>query len=199
MFLVKLFIKKNNINIENELKSECELIKRLLEELKKSESNTAQKLNLAAEIEIEYSKINNSAGEYFLKNKYLPFYWQDLYNINFRLKNIFDSAAYCINIQKFSPNVIKLLEIEICVLNNFINFFNEYLKNPKYSREVLINNRFLFKQFKSSYSESISKEKIDSFEKVLMFSDYFHNLKIVSEQNEMINLNMNKILVSTNN
>ncbi|MBP7654040.1 hypothetical protein KA977_11495, partial [Candidatus Dependentiae bacterium] len=138
--------------------------------------------------------INN----YFNQKQSLPFYWQDLFSINYRLKNIFDSIIGCTHINQFGPKLLKLFNIETEIIKNFNCFFEEYLNNIKYSREILTNNQLLFKQFKENYFSYISSERIDSSEKIVWFSEYFHNLKIISEQNEMINNNMNKILISSN-
>ena len=132
----KLFKRKNQINIEKDLKTECELINKLMDGLQNKSADEKEKINLAADIELAYSKVNNSINNYFNQKQSLPFYWQDLFSINYRLKNIFDSIIGCTHINQFGPKLLKLFNIETEIIKNFICFLEEYLKNIKYSREI---------------------------------------------------------------
>lgn len=134
------------------------------------------------------------------KKYYLPFYWEDMFEVYSNLKKIFAilqtyHAEKRIYKTRFSFS--HFLELEGRVLNNVKCFFQEYLANRKYSEELLKNNQHELKNFVRLYYHgiaSISQEQVQSH----ITSRLLESFLEINTVNNTIQDLLQKILIGTN-
>ena len=99
---------------------------------------------------------------------YLPFYWEDMYEVYSNLKKIvaiLQTYATERRIYKVNYSFSHFFELEDHILENVAEFFREYLGNRKYAGELLKNNQHELKDFIRLYYQgiaSISREQAQS-------------------------------------
>jgi len=134
------------------------------------------------------------------KKYYLPFYWENIFEVYSNLKKIFSIlhtyyAERRIYKTRFSSN--HFLELEGRVLENVKCFFQEYLTNRKYSEELLKNNQHELKNFTRLYYHgiaSIAQEREQSH-----FTSRLLELFLeINAVNSTIQDLLQKILIETN-
>lgn len=134
------------------------------------------------------------------KKYYLPFYWENIFEVYSNLKKIFSvlHTYYTerrIYKARFSFN--HFLELEGRALDNVKCFFQEYLTNRKYSEELLKNNQHELKNFTRLYYHgiaSIAQEREQSH-----FTSRLLELFLeINAVNSTIQDLLQKILIETN-
>jgi hypothetical protein len=134
------------------------------------------------------------------KKYYLPFYWEDMFEVYSNLKKIFailQTYHAEKRIYKAHFSFCHFLELEGRVLNNVKCFFQEYLTNRKYSEELLKNNQHELKNFVRLYYHgiaSISQEQVQSH----ITSRLLESFLEINTVNNTIQDLLQKILIGTN-
>lgn len=134
------------------------------------------------------------------KKYYLPFYWEDMYEVYSNLKKILSilQTFYAEKrIYKTRFSFSHFLELEGRILENIKCFFQEYLHNRKYGEELLKNNQHELKNFVRLYYQgiaSISREQVQSH----MTSRLLEVFLDINAVNSSIQDVLQKILVGTN-
>ena len=134
------------------------------------------------------------------KKYYLPFYWEDMFEVYSNLKKIFAilHTFYAERrIYKTRFSFYHFLELEGRVLENVKCFFQEYLTNRKYSKELLKNNQHELKNFTRLYYHgiaSISQEREQSH----ITSRLLELFLEINTVNSTIQDLLQKILIGTN-
>ncbi len=134
------------------------------------------------------------------KKFYLPFYWEDMFEVYSNLKKIFATLqAYYAEkrIYKARFSFYHFLELEGRVLENVKCFFQEYLTNRKYSKELLKNNQHELKNFVRLYYygiASISQEQAQPH----ITSRLLELFLEINTVNNTIQDLLQKILIGTN-
>ncbi|UCF96331.1 MAG: hypothetical protein JSV89_14270 [Spirochaetaceae bacterium] len=134
------------------------------------------------------------------KRYYLPFYWEDMFEIYSNLKKIFAILqAYSTEKRIYKPHFSfsHFFELEYRVLENMRSFFQEYLTNRKYAEELLKNNLHELKNFARLYYHgiaSIGREQGQSH----ITSRLLEVLLEINTVNNTIQDLLQKILIGTN-
>jgi hypothetical protein len=134
------------------------------------------------------------------KKYYLPFYWEDLYEVYSNLKKIvaiLQTYSTEKRIYKVRFSFSHFLELEDRILENVVEFFREYLCNRKYTGELLKNNQHELKNFVRLYYQgiaSISREQAQSH----ITSRLLEILLEINAVNSTIQDLLQKILIGTN-
>lgn len=134
------------------------------------------------------------------KKYYLPFYWEDMYEVYSNLKKILAILQTYYTekrIYKVRFSFSHFLELEDRILENAIEFFQEYLHNRKYAGELLKNNQHELKNFVRLYYQgiaSISREQAPSH----ITSRLLEVFLDINAVNNTIQDLLLKILVGTN-
>jgi hypothetical protein len=134
------------------------------------------------------------------KKYYLPFYWEDMFEVYSNLKKIFAILQTYFTekrIYKSRLSFSHFLELEDRVLENIKCFFEEYLSNRKYAEELLKNNQHELQNFVRLYYHgiaSISREDAQSHST----SRLLEILLEINTVNNTIQDLLQKILIGTN-
>ena len=134
------------------------------------------------------------------KKYYLPFYWEDMYEVYSNLKKIvaiLQTYSTEKRIYKVRFSFSHFLELEDRILENVVEFFREYLGNRKYTGELLKNNQHELKNFVRLYYQgiaSISREQAQSH----ITSRLLEILLEINAVNSTIQDLLQKILIGTN-
>jgi len=134
------------------------------------------------------------------KKYYLPFYWENIFEVYSNLKKIFSIlhtyyAERRIYKTRFSSN--HFLELEGRVLENVKCFFQEYLSNRKYSEELLKNNQHELKNFTRLYYHGIASIAQEG-EQSHITSRLLELFLEINTVNNTIQDLLQKILIETN-
>ncbi len=134
------------------------------------------------------------------KKYYLPFYWENIFEVYSNLKKIFSIlhtyyAERRIYKTRFSSN--HFLELEGRVLENVKCFFQEYLTNRKYSEELLKNNQHELKNFTRLYYHGIASIAQEG-EQPHITSRLLELFLEINTVNSTIQDLLQKILIGTN-
>jgi len=136
-----------------------------------------------------------------LDKKYcLPFYWEDIFEVYSNLKKIFSGlhtyyAERRIYQAPFSFD--RFLELEGLVMENTKCFFQEYLTNRKYSKELLKNNQHELKNFNRLYYHGIASIG-QARERLYIISRILKLFLEINTVNSSIQDLLQKILIETN-
>jgi hypothetical protein len=134
------------------------------------------------------------------KKYYLPFYWEDMFEVFSNLKKIFSILqTYSTEkrIYQSQQTFSHFLELEERVLENVRCFIGEYLSNRKYAEELLKNNQHELQNFVRLYYHgiaSISREDAQSH----VTSRLLEILLEINTVNNTIQDLLQKILIGTN-
>jgi hypothetical protein len=134
------------------------------------------------------------------KKYYLPFYWEDMYEVYSNLKKIVAILQTYFTekrIYKSRYSFSHFFELEDRILENVLEFFREYLSNRKYARELLKNNQHELKNFVRLYYQgiaSISREQAQSPTTSRLLEIFLE----VNTVNSAIQDLLQKILIGTN-
>ena len=141
--------------------------------------------------------------EHFLqsldKKYYLPFYWEEMFEVYSNLKKIFavlQTYATEKRIYQSRDKFAHFLELEERVLENIKSFIREYLSNRKYAEELLKNNRHELQNFTRLYYHgiaSISRDDAQSY----ATSRLLEILLEINNINNTIQDLLQKILIGT--
>jgi len=171
--LIASFLKKR-IRIEERLKEEIEIVLKLIDYLIKMRKNEKAENKLASVLEIEAEMENHydSFLQSIDKKYYLPFYWEEIYDLYMKIKKVFSSLLLYFNrrhILEDTQIFDTFLTTEIKVLNNISLFFDEYISNRKYVQELLKNNGILIKQLSHMHLQIISNTIFESRDSLLKY------------------------------
>ena len=134
------------------------------------------------------------------KKYYLPFYWEDMYEVYSNLKKIvaiLQTYATEKRIYKVRFTFSHFFELEDRILDNVVEFFREYLGNRKYAGELLKNNQHELKNFVRLYYQgiaSISREQAQSHITSRLLEIFLE----INTVNSAIQDLLQKILIGTN-
>jgi hypothetical protein len=134
------------------------------------------------------------------KKYYLPFYWEDVYEVYSNLKKIVAILQTYSTEKRIYKNRISFLhffELEDRILENVLEFFREYLSNRKYACELLKNNQHELKNFVRLYYQgiaSISREQAQSHITSRLLEIFLE----INTVNSAIQDLLQKILIGTN-
>ena len=141
--------------------------------------------------------------EHFLqsldKKYYLPFYWEEMFEVYSNLKKIFavlQTYATEKRIYHSRKKFNHFLELEERILENVKSFIREYLSNRKYAEELLKNNRHELQNFTRLYYHgiaSISRDDAQSY----ATSRLLEILLEINNINNTIQDLLQKILIGT--
>ena len=141
--------------------------------------------------------------EHFLqsldKKYYLPFYWEEMFEVYSNLKKIFavlQTYATEKRIYHSRKKFNHFLELEERILENVKSFIREYLSNRKYAEELLKNNRHELQNFTRLYYHgiaSISRKDAQSY----ATSRLLEILLEINNINNIIQDLLQKILIGT--
>lgn len=171
--LIASFLKKR-IRIEERLKEEIEIVLKLIDYLIKMRKNEKAENKLASVLEIE-AKMENHYDSFLQsidRKYYLPFYWEEIYDLYMKIKKVFSSLLLYFNrrhILEDTQIFDTFLTTEIKVLNNISLFFDEYISNRKYVQELLKNNGILIKQLSHMHLQIISNTIFESRDSLLKY------------------------------
>jgi hypothetical protein len=134
------------------------------------------------------------------KKYYLPFYWEDMFEVYSNLKKIFAilqtySAEKRIYQSRLSFS--HFLELEDRILGNVKCFIEAYLSNRKYAEELLKNNRHELQNYVRLYYHgiaSIGRQQAQSH----ITSRLLEVLLEINAVNNIIQDLLQKILIGTN-
>jgi len=156
-----------------------------------------KKLDQVLGIELDFENTFQDFNDQLRNGFSIPFYWEDLYSIGVCLRKIFNLLIMYYNkslIYKNSISFKVLLNIQLELFDNIKCFFNEYLENKKYARELLKNNRHQLKGSLRSYFDIVNIRIHDT----PAFSGFYEIREVfekIIEENENIHNLMNKILI----
>ena len=134
------------------------------------------------------------------KKYYLPFYWEDMFEVYSNLKKIvaiLQTYSTEKRIYKIRFSFSHFFELEERILENVLEFFREYLSNRKYAAELLKNNQHELKNFVRLYYQgiaSISREQAQSH----ITSRLLEILLEINTVNSAVQDILQKILIGTN-
>ena len=156
-----------------------------------------KKFDMVLGLEVDFENAFQGFNDQLKNRFYVPFYWEDLYSIGVCLRKIFNLLIMYYNKALIYRNEISyrvLLKTHLELFDNTKSFLREYLKNRKYSQELLKNNRHLLKSYLRSYFELVNSRLQDthSFERFYEIRELFE--KMITEHENINNL-LNKILI----
>jgi len=156
-----------------------------------------KKFDVVLGLEVDFENAFQGFNDQLKNRFYVPFYWEDLYSIGVCLRKIFNLLIMYYNKALIYRNEISyrvLLKTHLELFDNTKSFLREYLKNRKYSQELLKNNRHLLKSYLRSYFELVNSRLQDthSFERFYEIRELFE--KMITEHENINNL-LNKILI----
>jgi len=156
-----------------------------------------KKFDMVLGLEVDFENAFQEFTDQLKNRFYVPFYWEDLYSIGACLRKIFNLLIMYYNKALIYRNEISyrvLLKTHLELFDNTKSFLREYLKNRKYSQELLKNNRHLLKSYLRSYFELVNSRLQDthSFERFYEIRELFE--KMITEHENINNL-LNKILI----
>ncbi len=198
--LIASFLKKR-LRIEEKVKEETEIVLKLINYLikmrkyKKAENGLASVLEIEAEMENHYDSFLLSID----KKYYLPFYWEEIYDLYMKIKKVFSSLLLYFNrrhILEDTQVFNTFLTTEIKVMNNIGLFFDEYISNRKYVRELLKTNGTLIKQLSHIHLQIISNTIFESENSLLKYR-LVEVLENITVTNHSIQDLLNKILLTS--
>ncbi len=198
--LIASFLKKR-IRIEEKVKEETEIVLKLIDYLikmrkyEKTETELASILEIEAEMENHYESFLQSID----KRCYLPFYWEEIYDLYMKIKKVFSSLLLYFNrrhILEDTQVFNTFLTTETKVMNNIGLFFDEYISNRKYVQELLRNNGTLIKQLSHMHLQIISNTIFESEDSLLKYR-LVEVLENIAVTNHSIQDLLNKILLTS--
>jgi len=157
---------------------------------------TEAMLDLQLQLEDGYALFLRSLD----KKYYLPFYWEDMFEVYSNLKKIFallQTYSTEKRIYKSSFSFSHFLELEARVLENIKCFIGEYVRNRKYAGELLKNNQYELQNFVRLYYHGIASISRDQARSHLT-SRLLEVLLEINAVNNVIQDLLQKILIGTN-
>ena len=194
------FVKKRAA-IEIKIKDETVIIEKLLDFLINlgKRGITAKDMVTVLELEAEMENHYNSFLQSIDKKQYLPFYWEELYDLYMEIKKIFNSLIMYFN----KRNVLEDTEIfnsflttQKEVMKNITLFFDEYISNRKYIKELLKNNGVTIKTLSKIHLKIIGNTVFESKDSLLKYR-IIEILESISNIDYTIQDLLNKILLTS--
>jgi hypothetical protein len=193
---------RQRIKLDDYLVAGIDILHKLVQLLLviKQEGADSEQTDEILDLELRFEDSFTRFLESLDKKYYLPFYWEDMYEVYSNLKKIFailQTYSTEKRIYKIRFSFSHFLEMEDRILQNVIEFFREYLGNRKYAGELLKNNRHELKNFVRLYYQgiaSISREQTQSHITSRLLEIF---LEINTVNNTIQDL-LHKILIGTN-
>ncbi len=199
--LVKVLFRQR-IKLEEYLFAGIKVLQELVEMLltTKQDGQDHDHADRMLDLEVTFEDSFSLFLESLDKKYYLPFYWEDIYEVYTNLGKIFATLHVYYTEQRifktrFSFN--HFLEMEGRVLENMKYYLKEYMSNRKYSQELLKNNQHELKNFSRLYYHGIASisEEGERSHVTLRLLELFLKINTV---NATIQSLLQKILIETN-
>jgi hypothetical protein len=164
------------------------------------QSADSEQSDETVELELQFEDSFGCFLQSLDKKYYLPFYWEDMYEVYSNLKKlvaILQTYATEKRIYKVHFSCSHFFELEDRILENVTEFFREYLGNRKYAGELLKNNEHELKNFVRLYYQgiaSISRGQVQSH----ISSRLLEICLEINTVNSAIQDLLQKILIGTN-
>ena len=191
---------RQRIKLDDYLIDGIDILRKLVELLLNLERGEAEQTNGMLDLELLFE----DSIEHFLqsldKKFYLPFYWEDMYEVYTSLNKIFATLqAFATEKRIYNArfSFTRFLELEDRILDNVRCFFQEYMGNRKYAGELLKNNQHELKDFVRLYYQgivSISREQLQSH----VTSRLLEHFLEINALNTRVHDLLQKILIGTN-
>ena len=191
---------RQRIKLDDYLIDGIDILRKLVELLLNLERGEAEQTNGMLDLELLFE----DSIEHFLqsldKKFYLPFYWDDMYEVYTNLKKIFVALqAFATEKRIYNArfSFTRFLELEDRILDNVRCFFQEYMGNRKYAGELLKNNQHELKDIVRLYYQgivSISREQLQSH----VTSRLLEHFLEINALNTRVHDLLQKILIGTN-
>ncbi|MCD6122430.1 MAG: hypothetical protein J7K04_11385 [Spirochaetales bacterium] len=198
--LIYSFVKKR-AHIEVKIKEETVIVEKLIDFLIKlsGQPNTEKDIVTILELEAEMADHYSLFLQSIDKKQYLPFYWEEIYDLYMDIKKIFNFLILYFN----KRNVLEDTEIFNAFLNtqkgvmkNIVLFFDEYISNRKYVRELLKNNNTIIKTLSKMHLKIIGNTIFESRDSLLKYR-IIEILESISTIDYTIQDLLNKILLTS--
>ena len=198
--LIGSFVKKRT-HIEVKIKEVTAIVEKLIDSLVKlgGRANTKKDMVTILELEAEMEDHNSLFLQSIDKKQYLPFYWEEIYDLYMEIKKIFNFFILYFN----KRNVLEDTEIfntflitQKGVMKNITLFFDEYISNRKYVRELLKNNNNAIKTLSTIHLKIISNTIFESKDSLLKYR-IIEILESISTIDYTIQDLLNKILLTS--
>ena len=193
---------RQRIKLDDYLIAGIEVLQKFLQSLLGSEpgsSDTEQTeamLDLQLQLEDGYALFLRSLD----KKYYLPFYWEDMFEVYSNLKKVFATLqTYSTEKRIYQSHYpfSHFFELEDRVLGNVSCFIGEYLSNRKYAEELLKNNQHELQNFVRLYYHGIASINREAAQSHFTLRLLEILLEINTVNNTIQDL-LQKILIGTN-
>jgi hypothetical protein len=195
------FLFRQRIRLDDFIITGIDIVRKLVRLLLISEPGTdAGQSDEIMDLDLQFEDSFTCFLQSLDKKYYLPFYWEDMYEVYSNLKKIvaiLQTYSTEKRIYKIRFSFSHFFELEDRILENVLEFFRDYLSNRKYAGELLKNNQHELKGFFRLYYQgiaSISREQARSH----ITSRLLGILLEINTVNSAIQDLLQKILIGTN-
>jgi hypothetical protein len=192
---------RQRVKLDDYIITGIDILRKLIHWLSNSESSTdSEQSDEILDFELQFEESFSQFLQSLDKKYYLPFYWEDMYEVYSNLKKIvtiLQTYAVEKRIYKVHYSFSHFLKFEDRILENILEFFRDYLSNRKYAGELLKNNQHEIKNFVRLYYQgiaSLSREQAQSH----TISRLLENFLEINTVNNTIQDLIQKILIGTN-
>jgi uncharacterized protein Yka (UPF0111/DUF47 family) len=192
---------RQRIKLDDYIITGIDILRKLVHlQLNSKQGTDSEQSDEILDLELQFEDSFNDFLQSLDKKYYLPFYWEDMYEVYSNLKKIvaiLQTYSTEKRIYKVRFSFSHFLELEDRILENVVEFFREYLGNRKYTGELLKNNQHELKNFVRLYYQgiaSISREQAQSH----ITSRLLEILLEINAVNSTIQDLLQKILIGTN-
>jgi len=151
---------RQRIKLDDYIITGIDILRKLVHLLLISKQSTdSEQSDETVELELQFEDSFGCFLQSLDKKYYLPFYWEDMYEVYSNLKKlvaILQTYATEKRIYKVRFSCSHFFELEDRILENVTEFFREYLGNRKYAGELLKNNEHELKNFVRLYYQGIA-------------------------------------------
>lgn len=192
---------RQRIKLDDYIISGIDILRKLVHQLLISKQGAdSEQSDEIIDLELQFEDSFGCFLQSLDKKYYLPFYWEDMYEVYSNLKKIvaiLQTYATEKRIYKVRFTFSHFFELEDRILDNVVEFFREYLGNRKYAGELLKNNQHELKNFVRLYYQgiaSISREQAQSHITSRLLEIFLE----INTVNSAIQDLLQKILIGTN-
>ena len=192
---------RQRIKLDDFIITGIDIVRKLVRLLLISEPGTdAEQSDEIMDLDLQFEDSFTCFLQSLDKKYYLPFYWEDMFEVYSNLKKIvaiLQTYSTEKRIYKIRFSFSHFFELEERILENILEFFREYLSNRKYAAELLKNNQHELKNFVRLYYQgiaSISREQAQSH----ITSRLLEILLEINTVNSAVQDILQKILIGTN-
>lgn len=195
------FLGKKRATIDTKVKEETVIVEKLIDFLIKlgSRNNTEKDIVTILELEAEMEDHAILFLQSIEHKHYLPFYWEEIYDLYMDIKKIFNILVLYFNKRNILENTEifnSFLTTQEEVMKNITLFLDEYISNRKYVKELLKNNSTLIKNLSKIHLRIISNTVFESKDSLLKYK-IIEILESISNIDYDIQDLLNKILLTS--